>query len=79
MKTSYQTIIHVIPPQTPTLLPTTGPTPVIPVSLVTAGITVTPAVARTTAPASLSPLTIIAGLITAGLVVLLILVLGRKI
>jgi hypothetical protein len=83
MKTSYQTIIHVIPPQTLTLIPTTVLTPtvtqVLPVSQASTGLTVTPAVASNTAPASLSPLTIIAGLITAGLVVLLILVLGRKI
>jgi hypothetical protein len=83
MKTSYQTIIHVISPQSPTLLPTTPPTPsvtqVLPVGPASTGMPVTTAGAGTTAPASLSPLTIVAGLIIAGLVVLLILVLGRKI
>ena len=97
MKSSYQTVIHVISPQIPTpvsipgtgntgqpgitTVPTSAMTPVLPVSPASPGITATPAsaVTRITEPASVSPLTIIAGIVIAGLVVLLILALGRKI
>ena len=95
MGSSYQTVIHVIPPQTP--VPTTGAveagqpgnttapasavTPVLPAASASPGANVTPAPPATgnTGPATLSLPAILAGLIIAALVVLLILYLGKKI
>jgi hypothetical protein len=97
MKSSFQTIIHVLPPQIPTPVTTAGASgagqpgiTTVPASAMSPGLTSTPASAGTPVtptpaatknpePVSISPLAIIAGLIIAALVVLLILVIGKKI
>jgi len=93
MINSYRTIIHVVPP--PTSVPTAGETSSTGISpgstfAITPGITTTPAVSgvpvtqtavstQNPGPSAVSPLAIIAGLIVAGLVIVLILLLGKKI
>jgi hypothetical protein len=94
MRSTFRTVIHVIPPQTPTAVPTTGNAnqtamtsvqtpPATPVPAVTPGsplASVTPTPAPVKAPESvpISPVVIIAGLIIAGLVVLVIILIGKK-
>lgn len=96
MKSTFHTVIHVLPPQTPTPVPPTGAgetgQPGITAAVTTvmttgvsattsipgSPVTITPAGSRTPESVPVSPLAIIAGLVIAALVIVLILVTGKK-